>query len=36
MRKVNEVWIGRWKSGNWSTRELPMAYDTDDEAAVYD
>jgi hypothetical protein len=34
--KINEAWIGRLKSSNWLTRELPMTYDTDDKAAGYD
>jgi len=29
--KINEAWIGRWKSGDWSTRKLSMAYNTDDK-----
>ena len=31
----NEAWIGRWKSGDWSTRKLSKAYNTDDKAAGY-
>jgi len=34
--KINEAWIGRLKSDDWSTRKLSMAYDTDDKATGYD
>jgi len=33
--KINEAWIGRWKSGDWSIRKLPMAYNTNNKAAGY-
>jgi len=30
---INEVWIGRRKSDDWLSKELPMGYDADDEIA---
>ena len=33
--KISEAGIGRWKSGDWLTRKLPMAYNTDDKATGY-
>jgi len=34
--KVNRTWIGRRKSGDRLTKELPMGYDADDKEAGYD
>jgi len=34
--EINEMKIGRRKSNEWLTRELPMGYNADDKAIGYD